>query len=146
MKPSLTVPATSLRLPKRDGIANDTWFDQLTAWLPRVFETLERKVPDEERPQYNDELVGILGTLAGFEYLARGERDLALAMGFEKYPKGSCNADEQIALARKFATHEDRLHKLLKELHDAARTRLSVNQTNINFLRQQYQTLANRDQ
>jgi hypothetical protein len=140
MKTTLAIPAKSLRLPGGKGDRTDNWVTLFMDWLPSVMEMLARKVGDNERPAYNDELSATLGTIAGYEYLARGERDRALAHGFERFPKGTCNSDEQVALARNVASEEDRLHKLLKELHEAVRTRLSSNQTSINFYRQQLQS------
>lgn len=117
------------------------WEDIFLPWLRDLCELLD-EIPDESGlTEYNEELASHLGTLARYEYFARGDRDKALAEGYRLHPRGKHNSDEQVALARAHATDADRLHKFLKDLYNAIDRKLSTGQTNTNFIRDQMRNL-----
>lgn len=120
-----------------------SWQDKCLDYLKNdVFELLDEGKHDEHTiTEYNEELAATLGALTRFQYLARRDRDKFMAEGFKQYPKKSCNSEEQIANARNYASEADCLHKLLQEIAEVIKTRLSTGQTRANFLRDRIRNL-----
>lgn len=114
---------------------NDQWFEKCAEFLPKLSSFLEEELTDEDRIEYSDRCVKYLTRLAFFTYLARKERDNALATGYEKYPKGQYNSDASTALARNHASSEVSLRELLAELETALKLRASLNQSAISHHR-----------
>ena len=115
---------------------DETWMSRLSDFLPKLNELIQEAVKDEDRMEYGDDLARFDAHLANFTYLVRKERDLALAKGYQMYPKGEYNSDAQVALARQYASEEVRLRELLADLGRALHQRMSINTTAITVYRE----------
>jgi hypothetical protein len=105
--------------------------------MKTVDELIERKVENDERVEFGEDLSRALYHCAKFGYLVRKERDKALAIGYEKYPKPQYNSDAAEALARNHASEEVRLRALLEEMVDALRLRFDLNRSAIASAREE---------
>lgn len=102
---------------------------ELEKAIDRALELLEKRSNDDNRSDINDLAIALLGWLDELIMNSRRERDIALAAGYDKYPKGAANSEEQIAQARRHATKEICLHEFLKDLRSNLRLKVSTNQS-----------------
>lgn len=112
---------------------DEDWTQTIKRFLLRATETIQRRVQPEDLPPYVEELGALLGECATFTYFTRGTRDASLGAAYIDHPKGSMNADEQVAVCRMEASDDVRLHELLKDIARAASQRLSSAQTIVNL-------------
>jgi hypothetical protein len=130
---------SALRLhPKELNIgakSSDDWFLKLKVFLTEITSLLDEEVEDDDRAEYADDLVRAISKLARFTYCVRGERDRALAAGYDKFPKGQYNSAESDAQARNYASEEVRLRDLLQELERALNLKASLNQSALSLYR-----------
>jgi hypothetical protein len=125
--------------PKELGIgakSADDWFPLLKKFLIEVTSLLDEEVEDEDRSEYADDLVRTISKMSSFTYLVRNLRNNALAAGYDRWPKGAANSDEQVAQARNYASEETSLRELLKELERALHLKASLNQSSMATFRE----------
>jgi hypothetical protein len=123
----LEIPANRL-IPHKKG---ESFVQTITEFLDRGLTLVRKKIDSDHLSEYLHELGSLHGEAVSFLYATRKYRNKALKAGYEMYPKGKCNSEEQIALVRAYADEEYNLHSLVKDLTECIKSRQSAVQSDM---------------